>query len=484
MSVRRSLVWTTLGQLLLFVFQFGSQVVVSRILSPYEVGVAALGFAISDFVNLMQTFGLRNLLVREKDLSGEVVKTAFTINAILSLVVGTVVFLGAIWGTALYHEPGVGRVLMLIALMPIIAIFELLPGALMQRNMEFRQIAFIAVAKAGVTATVTLSCALMGLSYMSIGYGAVAGAFASVILTNIWGRGHVGLGLSLNQWRPVTKFGMHMLAIGGVNNFAMKATDLIIGRMLGLSALGLFSRASALNGVLWNNIHTVFTRVVFSTMAEERRTTGSIRQSYLKTVDMVTALLWPAFAGLAVLSAPTIHMIYGAKWMGATPVLQMYAIAAVVLTSLTMTWEVFVVCEQTGRQARFEFVRSGLSVAFTVFGCLFGIQAAAASRVADALVAFGLYRRPLSQMTETTLAEVAVIYRTNFVLMVLAIGPSVGLMSFFHWRGDFPFVFVLASVLVGVILWVVGARFLNPSVTAELALVWAKVTRSRRPATA
>ena len=85
MSVRRSLGWTSLGQLLLFIFQFGSQVIVSRILSPYEVGIAALAFSIADFVNLMQTFGLRNLLVRERELPDQLVRTAFTINALLSL---------------------------------------------------------------------------------------------------------------------------------------------------------------------------------------------------------------------------------------------------------------------------------------------------------------------------------------------------------------------------------------------------------------
>ena len=90
-----------------------------------------------------------------------------------------------------------------------------------------------------------------------------------------------------------------MVAISGVNAVSCRAAEFVMGRLLGLSALGLYARAASLNGLLWDNIHLVIGRVVFVDLADLRRRGRSLRQSYLRTMDIVTALLWPALAGFA-----------------------------------------------------------------------------------------------------------------------------------------------------------------------------------------
>jgi O-antigen/teichoic acid export membrane protein len=477
MSIRRSLVWTAGGQLVLFIVQFGSQVVLSRILTPYEVGISAIAFTISGLLNIMQTFGLRNLVIRERELPPSMVETAFTMNLILAALVSSLIFFGAHFGQALYHEKGVERVLALIAIIPLLNVFELRPSAMLQRSMKFGPIAVASVAKTVVASSVTVSMALLGFSYMSIVYGAIAGAVSSLAIFMLLGRSHLQLTLSLKHWRYVTRFGMHMLAINGVNGIATRLVDLIIGHTLGLAVLGLFSRASALNNVLWENIHSVFTRVVFSSFANERRATGSLRKSYLRTVETITALLWPAFIGLAILAGPAVHLLYGEKWMGAAPVLQMFAIAAALATSTTMAWEVFVICERTGEQAKFEFVRSGLTVLATVIGAPFGARAASCARIVDSLVAFGIYRRPLSQMTETRLVDLIPIYRRSLMLTAVAVLPAVVAMVIYHWRGDAPLPYVFLSVGVGAAGWFAAIMFTGHPLAEEITLVWRKVCR-------
>lgn len=453
MSMKRSLAWTALGQIFLFIFQFGSQIMVSRILTPFEVGISALGFSISDFVSAVQLFGLRNLLVSEGELGDETVATTFTINIFLSIAAALLILALGIGGAFLFKQPAVSWVLVIIAINPILGIFELVPNALLQRAMQFRAIAAVSVGKATATAIVTVGCAYGGLSYMSIAYGSVVGSAVSALLSVVLGWRFVSFRLSFARGGDVMRFGLHMLAIGGVNNIALKSTDLIIGGMLGIRTLGLFSRASALYNVIWTNVHTIISRVLFSAMAEEKRTNGSIRQSYLRAVDLVTACLWPAFGGLTVLSGPAVHLMYGEKWIEAAPILSMFSLGAIGLTSITMTWEVFVVSGRTAEQVKLETIRSILSMGATAIGCLFGMTAAAASRVLDALVSVTIYRRPLLRLTDTRFSEILTIYRRNGALACVANLPALLVMAWFDWRADAPLLIVLSAIVLGVLAW-------------------------------
>jgi len=483
MSVRRSLIWTSLGQAVLFVSQMASQILVARHLNPYLMGISAIAFSISDFVNLMQAFGLRNFLIRETDLTGAVIATTFTINLIMSLSTSAIVVGLAFGGALTFHEARVGEVLMIVALIPLVMSFELVPGGLLQRNMAFGALATASSAKAIVTSCVSITAVFLGGSYMSISYGALAGALVSAGLTCLMGRRFMHWRIDLSHWRRITRFGLHMLSIGGVANLAVRAVDLIVGRMLGLATLGLFSRASALNNVLWTNIHLVFTKVIFSDMANEMRTKGTIRTPYLNTVNMVTATLWPAFAGMAVLSGPVFYTMYGTNWLAAAPILAIFCVAAMGLSATTMAWEVFVVCERTGEQARIEATRGALTLLNTYVGALFGILGAAAGRVVDAAIAFALYRRRMNELTQTTYGEIMAIYLRNLVLTVAAIVPSAVLMQAHGWSPLTPLVQVAGAIPAGIALWAAAAWTLNKPLAAEMAMIAGKLRKKRKQGT-
>ncbi len=50
--------------------------------------------------------------------------------------------------------------------------------------------------------------------------------------------------MSLADWLPIARFGTQMLAISGVSQISTRVTELVLGRTLGIAALGLFSRAT------------------------------------------------------------------------------------------------------------------------------------------------------------------------------------------------------------------------------------------------
>jgi O-antigen/teichoic acid export membrane protein len=328
-------------------------------------------------------------------------------------------------------------------------------------------VALINLAKVCVTTGVTILLATLGFSYMSIAWGTLAATVFNVICVNIAGRRFVSLRFGLHEWRSVTRFGVQILMIGAMGNIAGRCSDLLLGRIVGISALGLYSRASGLNGLLWDNIHTVIARVVLVDFSERRRRSLPLRDIYLRVVAMVTGLLWPASAGMAILAGPIVLTIYGPNWVSAAPVLSLLAIAGLIGSSITMTYEIYLVSSETERLFRRESVRYPISLAMFSAGCLGGMTWAAASRIGDALVSFVIYRNEISRMTQSTAADVAPVYRQAALLTVIACAPAATLMTINHWSPNIPLPSVFGSIALGLMVWCATLWCLNHPLFVE-----------------
>jgi len=468
MSVRRSLAWMMFSQGCLFFLQFGGSVALARLLTPYEMGVYAVAAAIMGILGIVQAFGLTLFIVREAEIDRDLMTSAFTINVALSILLAIAIAGLSTFGGAFLHEPGVERVLLVLAAIPLIGAFEFLPAANLERRAEFRVIAVMTLLRTLASTLVTVLLAFDRFSYMSIAWGGLAGAVVSAAGFTIAGRQFVSFRLGLTGWRQILRFGMQQLAINGVNAFSTRMADLLLGRLLGLSALGLYSRASNLNNLLWYNIQMVVGRVVLVDLAGQRRLGMSLRDAYLRSLEVLTALLWPGFGGLAILAGPLIFVVYGKAWIAAAPALAALAVSSIVLVSLTMTWEVFVVCEETDRQARFEVIRAGTGLILFSVGCLISLTGAAVARIAESLFSVALYRSHMERMTDTRRAVFLSIYRRSAILTMAACTPALALMTVYAWSPQIPIGLTMAAIAGGFAAWLGAVRLMDHVLLGEL----------------
>jgi O-antigen/teichoic acid export membrane protein len=183
----------------------------------------------------------------------------------------------------------------------------------------------------------------------------------------------------------------------------------------------------------------------------------------------LTALLWPAFAGLAVVAGPFIFAVYGPKWLAIIHPLVMLALASIILVAITMTWEVFVVSEETGRQAQIEFVRTGAGVAMFTAGCFVSLTGAAAARVGDAVFSVFLYRRHLDRMTQTRTSDFLPIYIRSALLTAAAITPAGLVMARYGFSERAPLPLVTLGIAMGLGIWVCLIFVTRHPLSAEIA---------------
>jgi O-antigen/teichoic acid export membrane protein len=467
-SVRRNLAWMMFSQGGLAVIQFGGSVVMARLLTPYEMGIYAVAAAMIGVLSTIRAFSLGGFLIRESELDPKAVTTTFTINALLAGLTSVMIMGLAGAGGALLGEPGVRRAMMLLAFSPLINIFEFLPITRLERIGAFSLVALAALIRTGLSTLLTIVLAMNSFSYMSIAWGNIAGAAVGVVCTNIIGWRFVSLRVGLQDWKRITAFGLQMLAANASGLITARLSELLLGRLIGISALGLYSRATGLNSMLWDNVHMIIVRISFVDFSEQRRRSISFRDSYLRIVAILTAVLWPAFAGMALLAGPMVATVYGPDWLDAALPLSMLSISGMVLTATTMAGEIFVISGETGLQIRTAIQRQCTGLALFTFGCLGGLGWAAASRIGEAAAAIFYCRSDLNRLTQTHATDYRPIYLQSALLTVGACGPAALLMAASNWSAYTPLSHIFAAIGLGVGVWTIGLWHLRHPLFREM----------------
>ena len=353
---------------------------------------------------------------------------------------------------------------------------------MLQREMKFKELSLIAVTTGLVQTLSTIAFALAGFSFMSLAYAALTASGVTAVLTMILGRKHIAYRMSLANWRPIITFGLQMMSVSGVGMLAGRVSDVVLGRLLGVTALGLYSRASSLTSSIFQNLYGTVTRVVFVQLTKDYREAGDWRGTFLRGFAMITAFMWPVVIGLAVLSRPAIYILYGERWLPAAWPLSALMVALFVEMSFGMNWELFVIRGEIGRQTRYETSRATIGVGLFAIGCLFSTLGAALGKVVETVGAWVFYYPQVRRLAELGPREIPALYRSSLLLTGLAVLPALAMMILYRWSPFVPVPVLAGSIGTGIALWLAGIVITAHPLRDEMALLWRKMPFTRAAA--
>jgi hypothetical protein len=146
-----------------------------------------------------------------------------------------------------YSEDGLrtGIAVFVTSFLRIIIPFSATISALLRREMAFDVLAWCNLAAVFIMPATSIVLAALGWSYLSVLIGSVIGQAALVVLLITVCR--YGLRVfvpCLDGWRDVIGFGAYSSAVAIINVVHDAAPQLILGRILDFTAVGLYSRAA------------------------------------------------------------------------------------------------------------------------------------------------------------------------------------------------------------------------------------------------
>lgn len=319
---------TLSSQGIVFVLQLASTMILARILSPQDYGINAMAVSVTGFANMFSNLGLSSATVQRPEINHEQVSTLFWINvaagALLTVIVASLSPLVA-W---FYKKPELFWVMLTLSVMFLINGLTVQHSALLNRQMRFYSLAKIRVFSMLAGIVVAIVAAKHGFGYWALVFNCLTISFAGAIGTCIACRWIPGLPRRNVGIGSMVKFGTDLMGFNIINYFSRNLDNVLIGRYYGSGALGLYSKAYQLLMMPITNLRDPMTRVALPALSRLQHDPEQFKKYYLKCIAPLAFVTMPLVVFLFVCSDQLVSLLLGPKWLGASEIFKILAIAA------------------------------------------------------------------------------------------------------------------------------------------------------------
>ncbi len=315
-SVKSGVAWTTFTFAITKGLALLSLLVLTRLLVPSEFGVVAGIVVLLSLIELTADLGMGQTVIYEQQEGyGKRIDVAFTVNMLLTTVLTLVVFLAAPWIARFFHA---GDHVALYRLASLDVFFTGLGGVhdgLLLRDLRFRTRNLTQVTSAVVRATVGVLLAVLGFGASSLVWAMLAGSAALTIALWIATRYTPRLRLDLAIVAGILPYGIGASMLQLLSQVTVQVDSLVVGRVLGPRALGLYSVAFRLPTLLLENIANQVSLVAFPALSRKRVTDSEgVGASTWKLVRYQSVYALPLAALMAVEAKPIMVIVFSEQW--------------------------------------------------------------------------------------------------------------------------------------------------------------------------
>ncbi len=330
--VRVALGWKGSAQVAVTMIQVITGIVLARLLLPSDFGILAASMTVIALARIFQDFGLGQALVQREDIKPIHLVSVFWGTLLMGLMILGAITVAAPYAGAFFNEPRLPRFLKVIALSFVITPMGVVPGAVLQRRLDFK-LPFIArIIGAAAYAAVGVSMAVGGYGYWSLAGAQLAVVVGETSAICALTRYVPPLVPSLRGLRDLLGFATGVAGVGILNYIAQQADYVVVGRCLGSKALGLYGKS-------FNTVHqpmsmisaSVFP-VLFPAFSRLQGDPERARSAFGRAITGISMITFPALALLAVSAPELIPIVLGKQWQGAVILMQILSIAGMLRT--------------------------------------------------------------------------------------------------------------------------------------------------------
>ncbi|MHA1114399.1 MAG: oligosaccharide flippase family protein [Alphaproteobacteria bacterium] len=377
--------------------QFGTNIVLARLLAPAEIGVFVVALAVILTLGAIREFGISHYLLKEREITEAKLATVFGVSLLFGWSLGAALYLGRHAAARFYGAPELAGILAVLAVT-----FLLLPIgqpalAMLRRQQRHDQLAINSLCAALGGSATSITFAVLGFGPIAMAYGALAAAVLTSALTLRSEPAHLRLRPSLSEWRGVMGFGAMATTNEVIAQLGGQAPALLLGRLMGFAETGLFQRAHSLSYVVLGLVVTSSNWVAGAAIGARYRSGEDMSGLALRTTDYIAVIGWPALAVFALKAEAIIYLLYGAIWLPAAALLPPLCVASGITIFASQAIAVYDGTGAVGLRLRNELLAFAVAILLLVVGAQYSLVAVAWLRIpamaAYALLHFSALRR-------------------------------------------------------------------------------------------
>lgn len=311
------------GKLLAFL----STIILTRVLGPENYGIMGYCLIAIQYLEVFNNVGMGTALISRRDRVKEAANAAFVISQAVGWLLFAIAWFSAPAIARFFNEPAVTDLFRVLVLTLPLSALGMVPNAMLHRNLRFKVKLIPDVSSTLVKGIVAITLAYLGFEVWSLVYAQIAAVVTAVVLTWILAGWRPSWAYERQVSREMLTFGGHIVVVGLLGALQDNVDYLLVGKMLGATALGYYTLAYRVPELIIRNFNYVVQKVAHPLLSQLQVEGSQLREVFFGYIRYIALLTFPAGIGLALISPLFFRTFFEPKWEPAIILMQLLALS-------------------------------------------------------------------------------------------------------------------------------------------------------------
>jgi O-antigen/teichoic acid export membrane protein len=352
--------------------RIGSIAILARILIPEYFGLISMVTAITVIAEQFKDFGLSTATVQQKDITHEQISKLFWINAAIGFVLTVLISSASFLIARFYNEQRLIYITIAISTSFFWSSVTIQHQAILQRRMKFATIGIIQIGSTSISTAIAIILAVKGYGYWALVWREVLRSLFIALGTWIccpWIPGFPKKQIKIGH---MLRFGRDIAGFNVIVFFAASLDQILIGKFYGPAQLGIYRQAYYLIFFPVAQLVLPVSRVTDPALSFLQDDAERYRKYYRKMLTTLNFITMPLVLYLLIYSHDVILIVLGEKWIEATDIFRILAIAAFIKPASDTTLSLLITCGKTKRFFNLGLVTALILVLSLSIGLVWG----------------------------------------------------------------------------------------------------------------
>lgn len=318
----------TLGQLINTLLVF----LLTVFIDPRTFGVFVVVSAAISILTYFSDIGLAAALIQKKEkVTAEDLKTTFTIQQLLVMVIITIAFFLSPIVASFYNLDKLGiQLFQALLLAFFLSSLKTIPSIILERNLQFQKLVIVQILETFVFNATAVVLAINNFGIASFSYAVIIRGIVGVLAIYIVSPWRITFGICRKSAKKLLSFGIPFQANSLLALIKDDFFTIILGKILTFTELGYIGFAQKVALMPLRLLMDKLIRVTFPAFSRLQEDSVNLKIAIEKTIFGIAFFVFPATFGIVILAPFAIHIIPKySKWEEALPLLTFFAINAI-----------------------------------------------------------------------------------------------------------------------------------------------------------
>jgi PST family polysaccharide transporter len=251
------------------------QIALAYLLVPEDFAAISLTYTVSAFARILESAGLREVLVHRESDFDNWTSSVFWLSLILGILSSIFMLASARFAADMYRSEVIEYLLILLAITPIVASLSVVPLATLQSRHRFRALAGLAASFSATQTIVTILSALFGWGAYSFVFGTILSSLMNTSVAWYLVNPSIDSRLEFTKWKALFGDSISLTLSGLATTILQQVDYVMLGMFQPKDQIGYyffaFGIATQTTQILSANVSTVFLPVFCKMQSDPAR---------------------------------------------------------------------------------------------------------------------------------------------------------------------------------------------------------------------